>query len=209
MIKHETSERLRDLLTMHGETWYAPYAKRKHQLLDEKEFERMKAELRARQPELASDEIDDHACYCIVANAARRPKDANVVIHRHEMNLKDKLILLAVAIFLIVVLLISATRAHGAQRATGAGSGDKALTVIPLSDADKVKVLALLRKQDQLIMERKDHQLKIVELDKRASDIQSSLSDLAQSLAVSGKIDTLSLVLDIDKLAWVTKELTK
>src|ERR1700739_234752 len=83
------------------------------------------------------------------------------------------------------------------------------LTVIPLDDAAKVRVLSLLRQQDKLIIERRDRQLRITELDKQIAEIDKQINQMANDLAEQGKINVNQLVLDLDKLAWVSKEMPK
>lgn len=78
-------------------------------------------------------------------------------------------------------------------------------TVIPLADASKVELLKLIRDQDKLLMRRKDRQIEINDLDKQIDKLASEINQSAQKVAETDKIDTSTLVLDLDKLAWVSK----
>lgn len=123
----------------------------------------------------------------------------------------------AAAVALGLALLFLPLKAHAQDQQKAAAparsapprgaSKDAPVTVLPLDAADKVRVLRILRQQDQVLLGRRDHQLAIDALDKQMDLLQAQISQLAQDLAASNGIDTSELILDLDQLAWITKEI--
>lgn len=112
--------------------------------------------------------------------------------------------------YLALLLLIMAVslNAQGPAGASKKGKPQAALsplTVIPLDDASKVKILLLSRDQDAALKKRARDQIEIDALDKQIQGLQDEINQTAQQFAARDKIDVNELVLDLDKLAWVSK----
>lgn len=149
------------------------------------------------------------------ATAARRPVDKT-----HTRLLTA--ILVAIA---ILIILMFATRGH-AQEAQGEGAkaakvdkkkakvvnappANGTLAFIPLSDADAKVILIILHAQDLSIQRKQADQLDIEAQGKEIQKAQEAISQKAQQIAAAGKIDTQAMMLDLDKLGWIPKELSK
>jgi hypothetical protein len=111
----------------------------------------------------------------------------------------------------VLFLMLACALPACAQKAAGVGAAPvkSPPQVVPLADADKVVFLSLLHKQDGLVIEQRDHQIAMADIDKKLEAVRAEISKKAQALADAGKIDVNSLVLDLDRLAWVSKDITK
>lgn len=188
-------------------------------VVDEDKLEKFRAEATTSVPHLPADEQEIWAIY----NAHRHQpsKSAASPVAPVPLSYNLMVALQAIIIIILLVILLFGVKVHAQDSKdskvdNGSNGGEATveatpvpiippMTVLPLQDADKVKLQSLILQQDKLIISRRDHQLAINDIDKQLDQLTAQVNEAAQSIAATGKIDTIQMVLDLDKLAWVTK----
>lgn len=183
--------------------------------LDHDMFQARLADLRHRHPTEDGEYLRDRAAYqCLTMGKPPEGvipdrKALPMLPHAPSFTRRDRYI--AIAMWLVLILLLLATRGHsqspeGVQKRK---DDSPPITVVPLPDSDKVRVYKIEHDQDGLLMQKQSYQLKIDDLDRKIADDQNQLQQTAEDLAKSMHIDVATMTLDLDKLVWITKGAAK
>jgi hypothetical protein len=173
--------------------------------IDDEKYMKHREEAERIYPHLSEREREIAAIYLATTHPGFQEEQLSPKQPQPVDRLHTKLLLVAIAL-IVIVLIFLAVYTHAQEPPQ---SQTTSLTAIPLNDSAKVKILSLLREQDKLLIARRDRQIEMNSLDKQIAKISDDITQEARELAASSKIDTDSLVLDLDKLAWVSKELPK
>jgi len=147
--------------------------------------------------------------HCQSVSMQSKRKRGPTIAESHHAILILQILILAVLVLFFAMRGHAQEPAGALKRSKGQEAAALPTTIIPLEDAAKVKVLKLLHDQDQAIIKRRDRQLEIEELDRHIADLQNQINEAAQELAKQSRIDVEHMVLDLDKLASMTKEQPK
>lgn len=113
-------------------------------------------------------------------------------------------VLLAVSAVLLGIMLTKAAKAQD-KKEDPAKEAPAPLANVPLEDAEKVQFLKLINLRASYIQKQQADQLEIEKLDKMINDVGTQINQQATEIATAKKIDTVKMILDLDRLEWIPK----
>jgi hypothetical protein len=213
-MRYQNNPILRDYLSRGGTAAQAEYLAHPCFELDDAAFAAAFSTIRRQHPSLDVEHAEARAAFRLLTSGAP-PNVARPLPSRwkraHKMAKRGAARAwpwIKIAWAIAVLSLLLAGRAHG-QEPEGVGAKkhgpQAALTVIPLTDSEKLRMRNLQVEQDGYIIQLQKLQLQENQTQKLIDDLNKKINQAAADIAAADKIDTNALILDLPKLAWVTK----